>query len=99
MNKEELIISLIKDHLTNTRLVSGLIKLGLEPYHYDLHLGTTIFKLIGIKDEDDCLFEEYLKLCDQATQMDFFEYPEILDSCAQLIFKRLIVESDEIRSF
>lgn len=49
MTKEELIISLIKDHLTNTRLVSGLTAIGLDPYHYDLHLGTTIFKLIGIK--------------------------------------------------
>lgn len=99
MNQKELIICLIKDHLTNTRLVSGLIKLGLEPYHYDLHLGTTIFKLIGIKDEDDSLFEEYLKLCEQVTQMNVFEYPELLDSYAQLIYKRLITESNKLRSF
>lgn len=44
---KHIIISLIKDDLTNYRLVSGLEALGLDSDCYSLCLGETIFKLMG----------------------------------------------------
>lgn len=93
INEKNLIISLIKDNLVSTRLISGLAALGLDPVYYDLHLSTTIFNLIGIREDDDELFEEYLELCKQVIQLDIFEYPELLDSSAHGIYNRLISKS------
>lgn len=95
INEKELIISLIKDNLISTRLISGLAALGLDPIHYDLHLSTTIFILMGIKDDNEELFEEYMELCKQVMQLDFFEYPELLDSHAEGIYVRLTVKSNK----
>lgn len=87
---ENLIINLIKDNLRNTRLVHGLDLLGLNTENYHLHLSLTIFNLIGIIDNRDELFEEYRELCELITQMDISKYPELLDSHAKGIYKRLI---------
>lgn len=56
MEQQEIIIRLIKDHLVNTRLIHGLSALGLCPDDYYLHLSDTIFKMIGIPDENEELY-------------------------------------------
>ena len=92
ISQKELIISLIKDNLINTRLVHGLDTLGLDSGNYHVHLGQTIFNLIGIEDNRDDLFEEYIEMCEQVTQMDIFKYPELLDNHAKGIYKKLVKE-------
>jgi hypothetical protein len=47
---KELILSLIKDNLKNTLLISGLNKLGVEAGSYQLNLTDSIFQLIGLKE-------------------------------------------------
>lgn len=87
MKKKKLIIRLIKDHLVFTRLVNGLDRLGLES-EYSQFLSDTIFQLMGVADEDD-LFEEFLKWCENATNTDIYEYPKYLDNAASSIYKLL----------
>lgn len=89
MEKKQLIISLIRDSLINTRLIHGLEKLGLDSGNYYVHLGGTVFDLMGIKGDRDDLFEEYMEMCEQATQIDIFKYHELLNSSAQGIYERL----------
>lgn len=96
ISEDKLIISLIKDNLINTRLVHGLEKLGFDAGNYHVHLSETIFKLIGIDDDCDELFEEYLEMCEGITEIDIFKYPGILDSAAQVIYKKLQKEKNRL---
>jgi len=96
MNNKELIISLIKDNLINTRLVHGLDLLGLDSGNYHVHLSQTIFNLIGIEDNRDELFEEYIEMCEQVTQMEIFKYPELLENHAKGIYKKLVKDKEEL---
>ncbi|TAL58245.1 MAG: hypothetical protein EPN85_11985 [Bacteroidetes bacterium] len=89
---QELIISLIKDDLTNTRLVNGLNTLGLDSGDYNLNLSDTIFKLLSIDDDREELFEEYLKWCEEIIRIDILKYPEFLDTHARGIYKKLLKE-------
>jgi hypothetical protein len=59
MEQKELVISLIRDNLINLKLVSGLNHLGLIADDYYLHLGDTIFKLMGFEanEQSDLIFE------------------------------------------
>ncbi len=96
--KKELIISLIEDDLKNTRLVSGLQKLGLDSCNYCLNLSQTIFKLIGFKDnaEENEVLEQYIKLSEEEVQsIDINENPELLADLANKIFESLI----EVKQF
>lgn len=61
MNNKELIVSLIKDNLINTRLVHGLDLLGLDSGNYHIHLSQTIFNLIGIEDNRMSCLKNTLK--------------------------------------
>ncbi|MBA3704370.1 MAG: hypothetical protein H0W84_00275 [Bacteroidetes bacterium] len=88
MNQENLIISLIKDNLINTRLVNGLDKLGLDASNYSLNLSDTIFKLMEIDEEE--LFERYLGWCEEATKRDIFKHPELLEIYATEIYRKLM---------
>ena len=89
MNKninERLVISLIKDDIINSTLVNGLIDIGLNASHYQLHLGDTVFRLMGFKEDhySDTVFEFYRELIKrnkriikgslQEHHVNFFEY-------------------------
>ena len=60
MTTQEIAIRLLKDHLIHTRLVQGLKSLDLTPDKYYLQLSDTIFKMIGIPDDKEELYEAYL---------------------------------------
>lgn len=96
--KKELIISLIEDDLKNTRLVSGLQKLGLDSSNYYLNLSQTVFKLIGFKDnaEENEVQEVYIKFSEEEVlSIDINKHPEQLTDLASKIFDSLI----EVRRF
>ena len=86
MNQQELIITLIKDHLVNTRLIHGLHSLGFYSEDYHLHLSDLIFKLIGISDEQEELYEVYLNWCTKISQTPVFKDSLLLDEYANEIY-------------
>lgn len=98
MTNEEIIIRLLKDHLVQTRLLHGLGQLGLCPDNYYLHLSDTIFKMMGISDECDELFQVYLDWCTKMSQTEVFSDQRLLDDYAREIYAVLLVESDFARN-
>lgn len=93
-NKKEIIISLIKDNLKNTRLVVGLDKLGLNASKYHLHLSDTIFQLIGFKSAEynEKVFTKYVNDSMKVSSVDIFLSPEKLEALATKIYKDLTKE-------
>lgn len=91
MNKEELIISLIKDDLVNTKLIDGLQDIGLDPAIYSLNLSETIFKLIDFDDSvmTDELFANYLQFLKKVKHIDVSDYSGELDKLANEIYFEL----------
>lgn len=82
------IISLIRDDLVNAKLANGLIAIDLDASHYQLHLGNTIFTLMGFKEDrySDSIYELYLELGKKATQYNISTSPEAFDELALEIF-------------
>ena len=93
MDQKELIITLIKDHLVNTRLIQGLQSLGFYSDSYHLHLSDLIFKLIGIGDEQEELFEVYLNWCTKISQTEVFKDAKLLEHYAEEIYAVLLGEA------
>jgi hypothetical protein len=89
---KELILSLIKDDLINTKLVHGLNEAGLNAEHYFLHLGETIFKLMGFEDnvETEELFRHYMRLTEKAKYLDISGSHKPMDELAAGIYKELL---------
>ena len=94
MQHKDIIITLIKDHLTNTRLMNGLNALGWHSQEYHLHLSDIIFKLIGISDEKEELFEVYLEWCTKVVKAEIFKDPRFFDEYATEIYCVLLGEAE-----
>jgi len=89
MKKKDLILSLIKDDLTNWKLIYALNALGFEADEYALHASSTIlkvmrFKATGVKWE--MLHEEYLERTRKIEQFDILESPRLLHALAEEIY-------------
>jgi hypothetical protein len=89
--KKELILSLIKDDLIHTKLISGLRGLGLDPSNYILGLSNTIFLLLNIKDDKqgEVLFERYLRLLQKVQEVEVTKLHDGLDGMAGEIYEEL----------
>ncbi|MFL9483001.1 hypothetical protein ACI6Q2_09520 [Chitinophagaceae bacterium LWZ2-11] len=96
MNQKELIISLIKDDLINTKLVVGLNALGLQANDYSLQLSSTIFELMGFEDneETELIFERYLSLSKNILEIDTSESRNRLSALALLIYSQLLIQKE-----
>jgi hypothetical protein len=94
MDNQELIICLIKDHLIHTRLINGLNILGLSAENYYLHLSDTIFKMIGISDDKEELYEVYLNWCTKISQTEVFTNEVLMDEYAREIYFVLRSEAE-----
>jgi len=92
---EKLIISLIKDDLINSKLVNGLIDIGINADCYFLHLDSTIFKLVGYADNDysEEIYEKYRDLTMQAKQIDISNNNAHLDPLALELYQFLVHNS------
>jgi hypothetical protein len=86
MEQQEIIIRLIKDHLVNTRLINGLYDLGIYMDDYHLHLSDTIFKMMGIPDEDEELYLAYLDWCTKISKTEVLRDQQLLDGYAREIY-------------
>lgn len=74
INKQELILALIRDNLINMKLVIGLNALGLIADDYYLNLGDTVFKLMGFEasEKSDLIFEKvFMANSENVSQIDF----------------------------
>ncbi|MFD1000478.1 hypothetical protein ACFQ21_14230 [Ohtaekwangia kribbensis] len=95
MQTEQLIISLIKDDLINSKLVNGLSQLGLSAGDYHLHLSETIFTLMGIDgvEDDDKLLDHYIGLISVAQNVDLTDIAgrnSVLEKLAHSIYIELL---------
>lgn len=93
LNKEQLILSLIKDDLINTKLISGLENLGIDAGLYLLGISDAIFVLMDIDDrkEGEELFEYYLRLRDRRIKKINLKKPNsVFDNLALEIYKTLL---------
>lgn len=91
---DKLIISLIKDDLINTKLVNGLIDLGLDAGAYYLHLDNTIFKLVGYANDSysEEIYQQYRDLAASAKHIDISQNNVGLDSLAMELFLFLVLK-------
>ena len=99
MDKEKLVLSLIRDDLINTKLVYGLSDLGINADGYLLHLSTTIFELMGFdeKQRSDELTERYIELTQQMKSIDAEEMHEQLADMAKSVHAELLaIKSGQI---
>jgi len=87
----DLILSLIKDDLINTRLVNGLECLGLDAGHYLLHLGSTVLRLMGFGEGHltDAVYERYHALIRRVACADLREGHGALEPMAREIYGEL----------
>jgi hypothetical protein len=74
----------------STKLVNKLNTDGLQADEYVLHLSDTIFKLLGIPDNHQTVYEHYLKLTQKATQIDMELLKITLDDLADDIYQDLV---------
>jgi hypothetical protein len=92
--EEEIIIRLIRDHLINMKLVSGLNALGLNADDYSLYLGDTIFLLMGFEgnEHNDLIFEKvFLGNSEKVRHINFSYDTEELDALSKLIYEELML--------
>ena|ERR1700749_2779326 len=96
-NHQKLIVSLIKDHLINTKLINGLNAIGLNADEYSLSLGQTVFELMDFEDtkSSDKIFEYYLKLTKKVNNINIAKHPKRLDELASSIHCKLLAKQFE----
>ena len=96
MNKlttQALALSLIRDSLINFKLISGLNQLGLRADDYHVYLADTVFKLMGLENQEysDLLFEKiYLANAGKVKHMNFPASAEELKRLSEHIYEQLI---------
>ena len=67
MEQKNLILTLITDDLLNQKLISNFRDIGIDAENYNLALGNTIFRLMGIdRPVHDRNFDQYIEFAEQA---------------------------------
>ncbi len=86
---KELLLSLIKDDLINSKLVYGLNDLGMDSSAYFVNLSSTVFKLMGFENSlrSEALYEEYIALSKEAKHIDISESMRPLDELVLKIYR------------
>ena len=87
MEQKDLIQRLIKDDLFNTYLIDSFERMGFYSEDYRLNLSDTIFKLMGI--DNDELYELYLYRCSELAKKDIVKDRIELENSTSEIYKLL----------
>ena len=90
---KEIILSLIKDDLTNLRLVHGLNIMGLKADNYHLYLSDTIVKILGFNFEGqamDNLMDNYFEQSKEVYQIDIHQNQKELNDLSLKLYKYLL---------
>jgi hypothetical protein len=99
--QKEIIIRLIRDHLINVKLISGLNALGLNADDYSLYLGDTIFLLMGFdgNEHNDLIFEKvFIANSEKVRHINFAYDTKDLDGLSTLIYEELMLMKQLIRN-
>ena len=99
MDKKELILSLIRDNLINIKLTSGLNDLGLIADDYTLHLGDTIFKLMGFvpSEQSDLIFEKiFIAISEKVGRIDISSSKSELTLLSMEIYRELLFAKENL---
>lgn len=88
-DNHQLILSLIKDDLVNSKLINNLIDMGIDATNYSLNLRNVILKLMGFKTVNDQIHEQYFDFTLRSKDIDFVASPELLNPLAQEIYNFL----------
>ncbi len=96
----ELIISLVKDDLVNSKLVNSLSAAGLNASDYHLHLSDTILQLMGFSNDPyrDEVFALYLQLSKKVQHINIAESSTALAELSMEIYYLIKVMSLQIVS-
>ncbi len=94
ITEKELILTLLADYLKNYRLVAGLNSMGLDANTYDLNLGDTIFKLMGIGEAkvEEPIYERFFEYSQLVLEIDVKRQPEKFDGFVNQIYEWLCTE-------
>jgi|GEM_PF-1890376 len=90
--QKSLILELIKDDLTNLKLIYSLNEIGLQADEYMLNLNSSIYKLIGLNTYDrrlDTLTDNYLELTRKVIRLDISENRNQLNELSLEIYNYL----------
>lgn len=96
MEENTLILSLIKDHITHSRLLNGLSAIGFDTESFCLNLSDTIFKLAALNDdEDESRYNYYLTMVERISLFDSNQWPEQVQPLAQEILETILNWQEE----
>jgi hypothetical protein len=84
MKQKDLILRLIKDDLINTYLIDSFEKIGFYSSEYRLNLSDTVFKLLGI--DNDELYELYLLKCSEIAKKNLIKDKILLEEGTREIY-------------
>jgi len=88
-DNHQLVLSLIKDDLVNSKLINSLIGMGIDATNYSLNLRNVILKLMGFKTVNDQTHEKYFDFTLRSQDIDFVANPGLLNPLVQEIFNFL----------
>lgn len=98
LSEKELIVSLITDYLTNFRLVYGLNDMGINANTYDIHLGDTIFKLMGFgaTSKEELIYERFYEYSQKVMELDIKHQAEPFNALVNEIYEWLCKQKGEL---
>lgn len=88
MEQKPLVMALLRDHITITRLNTGLTFTGLDADDFTPDLGNTIFQLMGLGEDgvSDERFSVFLERVGKIAQFDVSEWKQKIDPLADELF-------------
>jgi hypothetical protein len=93
---KNIILSLIKDDLTNTQLIDGLNNIGLDAGKYYLNISESFFALMdfGNYDQETKLYNDYFDFAEEAVASPL-KNPEQLDAIELEVYNKLLLEKEK----
>lgn len=98
MEKSEIVIALIKDHLINTKLLESLYALKVDADEYTIYAGDSVFKLMELGEDewsDDVYENYYMVLLREVHELQIREDHDRLNSLAETIYLKLCIKKLE----
>ena len=92
INNRQLILSLIKDDLINSKLVNTLNSIGIDASDYGIKAGDLVFMLMGFKDSPhtELIRDHYLELSKRTKHIDVAGHAKLFHGLALEIYEYLV---------
>lgn len=93
-SEKDLILSLIKDDLTHSKLLFQLNEIGLDTSDHYLNLPDTIFRLLEFKNDhlSETIYQQYRRLVNDAMVLNKDQFRKSLDAVAVRIYSTLLTK-------